>query len=530
MKSAPLRALIPILGLLFLAVPASAQVELQTLPPEWPHLDLSRDGFAGISTFRAYEELLADREPQRSVIVAVIDSGVDTTHTGLAGRLWVNPYLSHTGRGFAGDRHGWNFLGNSAGENVLHDTFEYVREYVRLRPRFAHVDPAHLDEAALAEYAHFTAMRDSLAAKREEFLEYRQMIAMADMARRIAHDELTHHFGSPDYRLEQVLAIESDDPHLLQAQEIALFLAYNQLDEARLAEQAEYVEGILNYSLNVDFDPRHIVGDNYHDLSERYYGNPDVHGPDPSHGTGVASIIAARHDGEFSVAGVASDSVFIMAIRAVPQGDERDKDVANAIRYAVDHGAHIINMSFGKPVSPQKHAVDAAVRHAMERGVLMIHAAGNDAWDRTRITTFPTRALDDGTEAELWIEVGASTAHPEMLAAAFSNYGAGAVDVFAPGEDVWVLEPGQRSGPASGTSFAAPHVAGLAALLMSHFPELSAAQVRAIILETAVRFDVEVLRPGSSEQLVPFSSLSTTGGIINVYEAVKRAKEVVGDR
>ena len=523
-----LRCIAPLAIVALWAFPSLAQPAPEPLPTDWHHLDLERDGFAGMSTYRAYEELLEGRTPQRSVIVAVIDSGVDTSHTGLAGRMWRAPAASgassHTG--YPGAVYGWSFLGNPAGENVEHDTYEYAREYARLRTRFEPVDPAELNEEDRIEYVYFTTMRDSLYAKRAEMKEYRDMVLIADEAYHTARAILGQYLNDPDYSMDQVEKIQTSNGAVLQAREIAFYLDANDLDEKSLAKHLDYVEGMLQYSLNADFDPRHIVGDNYEDVTERYYGSPDVHGPDPSHGTGVASLIAARHDSEFGVRGVARDSVFIMAVRAVPQGDERDKDVANAIRFAVDHGAHVINMSFGKPVSPQKDAVDEAVRYAMERGVLMIHAAGNDSRDLSVTPSYPSRFLNGGETAELWMTIGASAAFTEMLAASFSNYSAEMVDVFAPGEDVFALAPDNGTDTASGTSFAAPQVAGLAALLMSYYPQLSARDVRRIIMESATPLaNIEVMRPGSMEQVVPFGALSNTGGVINVYQAIRLAEQ-----
>lgn len=528
MSPSILRRIAPLALLALWAFPVQSQIAPEPIPDDWHHLDLERDGFVGMSTYRAYEELLDGRTPARSVIVAVIDSGVDTSHTGMADRFWRNPAAA-TSTGYPGAVFGWSFLGNASGENMQYDTYEYAREYARLKPVVGEADPATLDGELAQKHAYWISMRDSLQSKREEFQGYRDMIEMMDEAYQTARAILSQYLNNPDYTLADVENISTTNPAVRQAQEITFYLAMHDLDAEALAEQLEYVDGMLLYSLNPDFDERHIVGDDYLNTSERYYGSPDVHGPDPSHGTGVASLIAGRHDGPFGVRGIARDSVYIMAIRAVPQGDERDKDVANAIRFAVDHGAHVINMSFGKSVSPQKSAVDEAVRYAMERGVLMVHAAGNDGRDLDTAPSFPSRFFDDGDQAELWFEVGASTAFPEMLAASFSNYGQTMVDVFAPGEDVFALSPGEETDSASGTSFAAPQVAGLAALLMSYYPELSAREVRQIILDSATPLaEVDVLRPGSQHQMVPFGSLSVTGGVINVYQALRMAEALRG--
>lgn len=520
-----------LLALTFIAIPAlavSAQPAsgppadslLTDLPQDWAHLDFDRDGFVGMSTYRAYEELLNGRVPERRIVVAVIDSGVDVNHEGLAERVWINPEPGADG--YADDRYGWNFIGGPDGRHVDYDTYEVAREVARLRDRFAAGSSAAPEDSA--DYAYYQDVQRRLTEQRAEMQEYLGFVGQAFMAAQFADGALGEHFGRKDFTLEEVAAIKVGDPEILQAQEIYLFLDANDLTLDRIREEGERIQRTLEYSLNPDFDPRPIVGDDYDDVTERVYGNPDVGGPDPSHGTGVASTIAGRHGNAWNALGVAADSVFIMAVRAVPNGDERDKDVANAIRYAVDRGAHIINMSFGKPISPQKEAVDEAVRYAMERGVLLVHAAGNDGRDLTTEPSFPSRRYLDGEAAPLWLEVGASTAFPEMLAASFSNYGAADVDVFAPGEDVWVLAPGNEASSTSGTSFAAPHVAGLAALLMSLDANLTAADARQLVLDSAVSFsDAEVVKPGSEDELVPFGTLSVTGGVANVYEAVRLA-------
>lgn len=524
-----LKPLVAVL-LLVLVSPVFAQGQLQDLPHDWHHLDLESDGFAGMSTYRAYDELLADRTPQRSIIVAVIDSGVDTSHVGFAGRLWINPN-ANVDNGYVGDTYGWSFLGNPDGSNVDVDTYEYAREVARLAPRFDGIHSATVADEDLADFQHYRAMQDSLNAKRLEYQEYVEMVDMAVFAVAEARKVLARHFGHSNFTIADVEEIDTYDQAVQQSAGMILYFDQFGLDYDELVEQQTHIHNMLTYSLNPDFNPRHIVGDDYDNLQERYYGSSDVHGPDPSHGTGVGGLVTSyfEYEGEV-IQGVARDSVFIMAIRAVPNGDEHDKDVANAIRYAVDNGAMVINMSFGKPVSPQKSVVDEAIQYAMDRGVLMIHAAGNDAWDNRVVNSYPMRYLDDGTTAPLWFEVGASTAFPEGLAASFSNYGAGEVDLFAPGDDVTSLKPGGGTMTAGGTSFAAPQVAGLAALLLSYYPTLTTADVMDIIRESVVQFDdLEVPKPGTvSGVMLPFSELSTTGGVINVYNAVRLADQRMG--
>ncbi|MEL6616241.1 MAG: S8 family serine peptidase, partial [Bacteroidota bacterium] len=299
-----------------------------------------------------------------------------------------------------------------------------------------------------------------------------------------------------------------------------------------LRAMMDQVTSSLQYGYNVDFDPRGLVGDNPADLSERFYGVPDVHGPDPSHGTGVAGLVAAARGNGLGIDGIApneasgeSAPVRIMALRAVPNGDERDKDIANAIRYAVDNGARVINMSFGKGYSPQKTAVDEAAEYAAARGVLLVHAAGNDGKDLGGGGNYPTDITASGGFIPTWIEVGASTRDMSALAADFSNYGDREVDLFAPGADVTSLAPGGEIQTANGTSFAAPVVAGVAALVMAYFPDLSAEEVRQILLDSATPLAETTTPEPASGKAVAFGTLSVTGGVVNAAEAIRLAME-----
>jgi cell wall-associated protease len=283
----------------------------------------------------------------------------------------------------------------------------------------------------------------------------------------------------------------------------------------------------LNYGYNRDFDPRSIVNDDYDNKKERYYGNPkvdDYSGTMGSHGTHVAGIIASIRDNGIGAMGIA-DNVEIMALRTIPNGDERDKDVANAIYYAVDNGASVINMSFGKSYSPDRQIVEKAIRYAEKKDVLIVHAAGNDAEDKDQIMNYPTRKFIRGhREASNMIEVAANTRYlDDQLPAKFTNYGKSTVDLFAPGVGVYSTIPENQYKISSGTSMASPVVAGVAALLRSYFPELTARETRDILIESVVPYQGEVYLPGTDEK-VPFSDLTISGGIVNAYEAIKIAQ------
>jgi subtilisin family serine protease len=499
-------------------------------PREWLQLDVTDDNVRGISMDRAYRAL-ANRTPQRRVIVAVIDSGVDITHEDLEGRIWTNEDevagngLDDDGNGYVDDVHGWSFLGGPDGENVFHDTYELTREVVRLRPLYQNASPDTLTAAEQEEYAYYQELSEELARSRAEFEPLLEQMQMIEQATKNALGILKPIYGPGPYTEDELAPGIADSPRIQQAKGLLNYLRANGLSPEDVEQQRIQVKNMLKYGFNPEFNPRHVVGDDPDDLTERFYGNNDVTGPYPNHGTSVAGVIAAIRGNEVGTRGVAPDTlVAIMPIRAVPSGDERDKDVANAIRYAVDNGASVVNMSFGKDYSPGKEAVDAAVRYATEHGVLLVHAAGNDGTNIDSTANFPTRVFTDGQRATNWLEVGATSWSSDVFAAPFSNYGVANVDVFAPGEAIDVLEPGNSTTRVDGTSVAAPVVSGLAALLLAYYPDLDPLDVRDILLESAVPYaDAPALRPGSGER-VDFGSLSATGGVVNAWRAVELAE------
>ena len=517
------------------ATPEPAPLPITIAPYDWLALDETADAVRGISLERAYDAL-ADRTPQRQVIVAVIDSGVDITHEDLEGRIWTNTDevagngVDDDRNGYVDDVHGWNFLGGPDGTNVFHDTYEMTREVVRLRPRYRDTDPSTLSPAEEKEYAYYQGLERELTGKRAEYEALLPQMQQIEEATQRAVAILEPTLGSGPYTAEKLEPGMLDTPDVRQAKGLMNYLLQSGFTPQDITQQRIQVANMLKYGYNDTFDPRPVVGDDYADATERFYGNGDVTGPYSNHGTSVAGVIAAIRGNDVGTRGVAPDTlVAIMPIRAVPSGDERDKDVANAIRYAVDNGALVVNMSFGKAYSPDKAVVDEAVRYAEERGVLLVHAAGNSAEDIDRADNFPTRVLADGERASNWLEVGASSWDSRAFAASFSNYGVENVDLFAPGEAIDVLEPANATTRVDGTSVAAPVVSGVAALLLAYYPDLSPLDVREILLESAVSYrGVEAIRPGSGEG-VDFATLSATGALLNAWRAVELADSRAGD-
>lgn len=517
------------------------------IPTDWYLKDPETDSVQGVSAERVYQTVLKGK-PSRPVVVAVIDSGVDIEHEDLKDNLWINEdeiagnSQDDDKNGYVDDIHGWNFIGGKE-KNVDADTYEVTREYARLKPKYENITEKDVNKKNRAEYDYWKEVkakyeRDSKFS-RDQYDQYMQQYELYKNAFMTIHyyDSLLQKtLGAPVTKsslasvkagndtiefakqtLSRILeSVEGDVEVSVFLQELAGYID-------QLKEGVEHYETAVEYGYNTEFDSRTIVGDNYADVNEKYYGNNDVEGPDARHGTHVAGIIAANRNNDIGVKGIA-DNVKIMSVRAVPNGDERDKDVANAIRYAVDNGANIINMSFGKGFSPNKDVVDKAVKYAESKGVLLIHAAGNDGDDLDKESNFPNKTYTTGGQSKTWLEIGASSwGADENFVGSFSNYGKKTVDLFAPGVQIYSTTPNDTYENLQGTSMAAPATTGVAAILMSYFPHLSAEDVKEILRQSTRKFDgLKVTKPGSKDP-VPFQELSSSGGMVNAYEAVKLA-------
>lgn len=506
---------------------------LSSAPHNWVHLDHSKSGITGISTDKAYAEILKGKTPSREVVVAVIDSGIDIEHEDLKDKIWVNKGevpgngIDDDGNGYIDDVNGWNFIGGKDGQNVDQDTYEITRLYKQLNAKYEGKTAEQV--ADKEEFALYQEVKEGFEKEVKRISEQASGFMGFYERYELAKGQLREALEVEELSEESLEGFNPEDDELKEAKAVLQFAIMNGLSDEQMQEGNKYFTRYLEYNYNPDFDSRQIVGDDYKDLNDRDYGNNDVTGPDAQHGTHVAGIIAAVRGNQIGMDGIA-DPVKIMVVRAVPNGDERDKDVANAIYYAVDNGAQVINMSFGKAYSPQKEAVDAAVRYAQEKGVLLVHAAGNEGKNIDEENNFPTkRFLSSRKSAKNWLEIGASSWGSEQtFVAGFSNYGRKTVDVFAPGVDIYSTTPGNEYESLSGTSMAAPVTTGVAALIMAYYPEYSAEDVKKIILKSASKYKRDMVnKPGedeeSEEAITRFKKLSSTGAVVNVYEALKLA-------
>ncbi|UYZ65066.1 S8 family peptidase [Hymenobacter weizhouensis] len=536
--SFPLRTL----GLALL-LPTLALAQQPTSPPapaatssQWYLLDPEQDKAMGISARRAYQELLAGR-PSQPVLVAVIDGGIDSTHQDLKRVLWRNPReVPGNGQdddrnGYPDDVRGWNFLGGPDGRSIDVETLEDTRLLARLQPLYAGKTRTAVPTAKRAEYDLYLKVKKSYEAKVKENTDRLKEMQQAYDDTRQGAEGLRQVLGVARLDTATLRRPPSQDPALLRATS-GLYANLRQAGYGALEDVLEEIQdgiketkNLLDYGLNPKYTPRaEVVQDRPDDVQQRTYGNPDSHGPDPGHGTHVAGIIGADRENGLGIDGVAGN-VRLLAVRAVPNGDERDKDVANAIRYAVDQGAQIINMSFGKYYSPQRAAVEDAIRYAASKNVLLVHSAGNESQNLDQQVQYPASVYQNGQRIPNMITVGASArTNDENLVAEFSNYSKTQVDVFAPGSQIYSTLPQGRFGNMSGTSMAAPVVSGMAAVLKSYFPQLTAEQLKRIILASAAPTHTRVRQPGS-DKLVDFADLSQTGGVVNLYRAVQLAQQ-----
>jgi cell wall-associated protease len=516
--------------------------ESDVLPKNWQLLDLEEDGIRGVSAEKAYRLLLKDKKPAKQVIVAIIDAGVDYEHADLKNVVWENKKeipgnnIDDDKNGYPDDSRGWNFVGNTEAGTV-----EAVREYIRLRKDFEGKDSIVIaKKAGYAYWKKVLAEKDKFEAENHANLDFlkntlTEYTALFDFYKQKTGKDTI------DYQTLLAFPVPADADTLLQMSYQYRLDALSQpafagttLNERRatfeklavmIGETIATADTMIARDDVTYFSAKAKITAPEVD-SGKLYGN-NVTMPLGDHGTACAGIVAAQRNNGEGLDGVA-DFVKILPVRVFiyAQEDEIDKDVAYGIRYAVDNGAQVINMSFGKYFSPQKSQVDKAIAYAETKGVLIISSAGNEANNVDSLPMYPTAKYLNGKNATNLIKVGATSAE-NTLVADYSNYGKKTVDLFAPGSDIFTTAIGNKYMTESGTSFSAPVVAGVAALLWSYYPTLTYKQVKSCIENSATPIETMVMKPGTNE-MVPFSSLSRTGGVVNAFQALQLAQKITG--
>jgi subtilisin family serine protease len=531
---------------LFVSIISFVSVKAQTdaNTKQWYLKDSATDNVDGISINKAYDFLKGKKSVP--VIVAVIDSGVDTTHEDLKKVLWTNKKeipgngIDDDHNGYVDDVHGWNFLGNKNGDDLEKAADERSRVYYRYKDEFdgKTIDTTTLSADEKWAYREWTKAAADMTISSDEQMEVMMLDAL-DKTLRKQDSVLQKELGKSEYSLNDLEQTENLSARGKQAKTSFLnILRLEQVDSSTtnksiLSDLEEYLNSKRSALENKTTAPpdyrAQIIKDNYFDINDKYYGNNDIMGVDADHGTHVSGIIAAQRGNSIGIDGIA-DNVQIMMIRAVPDGDEYDKDIALAIKYAVDNGAKVVNMSFGKGFSPEKKWVDEAVKYAEDHDVLLVHAAGNESNNIDSADNFPNpNFLYMNDTAKNFITVGAygdPQVNDGKFIAYFSNYGKNSVDVFAPGVKIYSTVPHSYAYH-DGTSMASPVVTGIAALIRSYFPQLSAEQVKYAIVNSGSHFSAVVNKPLHDDNTtvipVPFGDLGINPGFVNAAGAVELA-------
>ncbi len=517
------------------AIPAKKGEMSETEIQNWPHADVYTDSVPGMSLAKAYE-FLAGKKSQ-TTIVGVIDSGIDINHEDLKDQIWVNANeiagndVDDDKNGYVDDMNGWNLLGGAEGASTP-EQLEVTRLYKKLDAKYADKTEDQISAENKDEYAYYLKVKKDfekrLAEATKNFDYYRGLENMLKEAD--ANAQML--FNKKDYTITDLNTLPAEEQNPLLMKILSSGGTAADASE-QLKRGIDYYGSQVNTMYNVDFDGRAVTGDDAYDINDVPYGNSFVVGSidDELHGTHVAGIILATRNNGKGMNGVANN-VKLLTVRAVPDGDEYDKDVALAIRYAVDNGVKVINMSFGKSYSPDADWVYDAIKYAASKDVLLVHAAGNDAKNIDKSDNFPTDAPDKISEiSDNVITVGAMTRHfDENIVSSFSNYGKLNVDIFAPGSEIYSTVPKNEYQSLQGTSMASPEVAGVAALIRSYYPQLSAIQVKHILMNSGIKVDFDVILPKGEGKKVPFSDLSVSGRVLNAYNALKMADEMVNGK
>jgi len=504
----------------------------------WQHKDIIEDSIPGISLDKAYQEFLKNKKGD-TIIVAVLDTGIDMYHQEFRNTIWINTKeipkngIDDDANGYIDDVNGWNFLGNKKGENVEFANYECVRIIRKYGQLFKNRQE---DEIPLVQKQAFKQYIKALAhyeIKLEKAKSENKFYSPAPKRYEDAIEALKEYFPNKNITIQKLDSIQTDDKLLKKhIRNLRYCLEYD-ISYEDLLNYKKSAENALEYYLaENDYDERKIIGDDPENIDDKGYGNNDItgHADTRHHSTKVSGVLAANRNNDIGIKGV-TNLVKIMPVVIAASGSEHDKDIALGIRYAVDNGAKVINMSFGNEFSLHREWVDDAIKYAESKDVLIVTTAGNFSTNIDEIhNNYPNDQFENGDNfVNNFIVVGGSSyTLNENLAGYFSSYGKSNVDIFAPGHNIYTTYNNNEYTFSVGTSMACPLVSGIAALIRSYYPNLTAAEVKQIIMESGVSYDIMVNKPSESEEkeLVPFSSLSKSGKIVNAYNALLMAEEV----
>jgi subtilisin family serine protease len=535
------------------SIPLKDKFTLQPLQT-WFQADYSQDAIPGISLDKWYNQNKNKRKG-KSIIVAVIDTQIDFNHEDLQEQIWTNSNeiasngIDDDQNGYVDDINGWNFTGTKTGGYVVWGNFEYVRLVREWQPLFKDKSASQITSQDLLKYREYERALKTLEKENIYYNRWLSSLKHSIKIYPLVKDTLKQFFPKEDYNYQQLDSMykkhkinsktyrqmrENDDQDLGA---LIYYMMINIEDNKKtleeLKEDKAQLDSIVNKNLNVNFDERIAIGDNPTVL-EKGYGNNNVSNNKSGyrsiqdHCTKVSGIIAANRENNIGIKGILQN-VKIMPLNISYSGDENDKDIAMAIYYAVDNGAKVINMSFGKEFSLHKEWVFEAFKYAEKHNVLLIHCSGNNSFNVDENSYYPSDVTYDGSTEVCgnFINVGSiSSRLDSTFVSAFSNYGKQNVDLFAPGEEIYTTASGNSYLSDSGTSLAGPMVSGTAALIWSYYPKLTVQELKQIILDSGTAYDIELIVPGTKDKKVPFSELSKSGKVLNVYNAMQMAEKM----
>ncbi|WP_379712363.1 S8 family peptidase [Flavobacterium sp. GCM10027622] len=528
-------------------------VEEKTILKDWYKKDFEQDKVLGISLNKFHSLKKGKTTKTKKVIVAVLDTQIELNHEDLKPAIWINKKeipnngIDDDKNGYIDDINGWDFLGTKKGGYMVYENYEYVRFIREHSNKFQNVKREDVQSAELENYDEFQRAIKLYETKDKFYKNWRKSLVFKLGVYKNIKDTLKHFFPKEDYTYKQLDSLykkykindktfrqrrddnDQDLGALIHYMMTSFEVGHTTLEH--IQEQKAQLDSVIERNINIDFQERREIGDNPNQL-EIGYGNNKI-GANISgiqlineHSTRVAGIIGACGKNNIGISGF-SDDIIIMPLHVSASGDEHDKDIATAIRYAVDNGAKVINMSFGKNFSLHKDWIKEAFKYAESHNVLLVHAVGNDGLSIDESPFYPNDYNYDNKEeiSGNFINVGSiNSKYGEKMVSYFSNYGKKNVDLFAPGEDIYTTVEGSKYNFDSGTSLAAPVVSGTAALIWSYYPNLTVQQVKQIILESGTKIDFEVNAPTLNKK-VPFSELSKTGRVLNVFNAMELAEK-----
>lgn len=471
---------------------------------------------------------------KQKVVIAVLDADVDIYHKRFKDFLWLNKYetakdsLDNDNNGYIDDLHGWNFLGTKKDGSSLEFT---LIEETRILRKFSKEEITQLYKEGSILFS-YDSVKKSYDNIKKSLIEKISPYKAAEAGYVFCMDTLRKTFQHKKLNLEIINTLQSKDTIVMQP--CINYVKQMYEDDYPFDEFTEY----LNYNrkalktcLNLNYDNRVLVGDDIYDICDSQYGSPifSTITPKMEHGTEVSGVIIN------ALTSIQDNYKISLPIKIMPScitgnGDPTDKDTALAIRYAVDNGAKVINLSQTKSFSINKKFVDKALKYAEKKDVLIVKSAGNEGLNLDEVLRFPNDNNKKGEEfIDNMIVVSGSTKFTNKnIFDSDYNYGKKNVDVFAPGIDISTFSPSNNYTESSGTSYSAPIVATIAALLRSYFPNLSAKQVKQILMDSGTSYNVNIpfKQKDGSEKMIPFSELSKSGKVVNAYNAFIMAEKI----